>query len=85
MSMQSPEPARISRIHLPERKAEIGMSLREGERLLELNTAKHQDLVDLTYADTKRFPALCFPRAFGHRFHEHSATRSTVIRPPIPR
>ena len=24
---------------------------------------------------------LCFPRAFGHRFHEHSATRSTVIRP----
>jgi len=40
------------------------------------------------------FPALivcfaaawvCFPRAFGHRFHEHSATRSTMIRPLIPR
>jgi hypothetical protein len=24
---------------------------------------------------------VCFPRAFGHRFHEHSATYSTVIRP----
>jgi len=24
---------------------------------------------------------LCFPQAFGHRFHEHSATYSTVIRP----
>jgi len=28
---------------------------------------------------------MCFPRAFGHRFHEHSATDSMNIRPPIPR
>lgn len=52
-----PEPARISRLHLPERTAEIGMSLREGERLLENNAATLPGLVDLTYADTKRFPA----------------------------
>ncbi len=57
MSIQFPEPARISRLQLPERKAEIGMSLREGERVLEVNASKHQNLVDLTYADTKRFPA----------------------------
>ena len=43
-----PEPARISRLHLPERRADIGMSLRKGERALE---------TDLTYADTVRFPA----------------------------
>ena len=58
MSIQFPEPARISRLQLPERKAEIGMSLREGERVLEVNASKHQNLVDLTYADTKRFPGI---------------------------
>src|SRR5690606_1372321 len=57
MSIQFPEPARISRLQLPERKAEIGMSLREGERVLEVNASRHSNLIDLTYADTKRFPA----------------------------
>lgn len=56
MSTSFPEPARIARLQLPERKAEIGMSLREGERVLEVNSAKLSGLVDLTYADTKRFP-----------------------------
>lgn len=54
---QFPEPARISRLHLPERKADIGMSLREGERALEINSATLSNLTDLTYADTVRFPA----------------------------
>lgn len=57
MSATFPEPARISRLQLPERKVEIGMSLREGERVLEINANKLSGLVDLTYADTKRFPA----------------------------
>jgi aspartate/methionine/tyrosine aminotransferase len=57
MSASFPEPARIARLQLPERKVEIGMSLREGERVLEVNSAKLSGLVDLTYADTKRFPA----------------------------
>ncbi|MDG4889794.1 aminotransferase class I/II-fold pyridoxal phosphate-dependent enzyme [Mesorhizobium sp. WSM4887] len=52
-----PEPARISRLQMPERKAQIGMSLRQGERLLEENSSRLSGLVDLTYADTKRFPA----------------------------
>jgi len=57
MSSMFPEPARITRLHLPERHAEIGMSLREGERRLEENARTLPDLVDLTYADTVRFPA----------------------------
>lgn len=52
-----PEPARIARLHLPERQAEIGMTLREGERRLEDNARNLSGLVDLTYADTVRFPA----------------------------
>lgn len=52
-----PEPARISRLHLPERRDEIGMSLRAGERALEVNAAALSNLTDLTYADTVRFPA----------------------------
>jgi aspartate/methionine/tyrosine aminotransferase len=51
------EPGRISRLHVSERKAEIGMSLREGERALEINASSLSGLVDLTYADTVRFPA----------------------------
>ena len=57
MSMTFPEPTRIARLQLPEREAEIGMSLREGERVLEVNASRLSGLVDLTYADTKRFPA----------------------------
>jgi len=30
-------------------------------------------------------PHLRIPRPSGHLFHEHPATDSTVIRPPIPR
>lgn len=52
-----PEPGRISRLHLPERKAEIGTSLREAERALEVNASGLSGLTDLTYADTVRFPA----------------------------
>lgn len=38
------------------------------------------DAIELAHFTLPRI-GLCFPRAFGHRFHEHSATRSTVIRP----
>jgi aspartate/methionine/tyrosine aminotransferase len=47
-------PASIERLSLPERKATAGRSVREAER--ELERAAGSDLLDLTYADTKRFP-----------------------------
>jgi len=50
-------PERIKRLELPERKSSLGMSLRAAERELERNAARHTGLLDLTYADTKRFPA----------------------------
>jgi aspartate/methionine/tyrosine aminotransferase len=48
-------PDRIRRLDVPERSPVLGVSLREAERRLE-NNAKDKTLVDLTYADTKRFP-----------------------------
>lgn len=50
-----PEPARMSRVALPERAGLIGTSVRAAERELEaLQTGG--PYLDLTYADTKRFP-----------------------------
>ena len=50
-----PEPARMVRVALPERASLIGTSVRAAERELEaLQTAG--PYLDLTYADTKRFP-----------------------------
>ncbi|GAA4323301.1 pyridoxal phosphate-dependent aminotransferase [Pigmentiphaga soli] len=57
--MSSPNiaaPARIRRLELPEHSPLAGMSLRAGERQLEANAARLGPLVDLTYADTVRFP-----------------------------
>lgn len=48
---------RVTRLDLPERTDLIGSSLRQAERDLEANAAHHSGLVDLTYADTTRFPA----------------------------
>src|SRR3546814_10149803 len=48
---------RITRLDLPERADLIGASLRQAERKLEENAARLTNLVDLTYADTTRFPA----------------------------
>lgn len=48
---------RTTRLDLPERADLIGTSLRQAERDLEANAARLADLVDLTYADTTRFPA----------------------------
>lgn len=49
------EPARIARLALPEREPLIGSSVRAAERELEeLQTGG--PYLDLTYADTKRFP-----------------------------
>jgi aspartate/methionine/tyrosine aminotransferase len=50
-------PDRIRRLDLPERETSLGMSLRAAERELERNAGRHSQLLDLTYADTKRFPA----------------------------
>jgi len=50
-------PDRITRLDLPERSSLIGTSLRAAERELEDNARKCAPLVDLTYADTARFPA----------------------------
>jgi len=51
----SPVPDRIVRLWMPERKATLGESLRETEREFE-ETSSSQNLLDLTYADTHRFP-----------------------------
>ncbi|MCQ9617687.1 aminotransferase class I/II-fold pyridoxal phosphate-dependent enzyme [Paenalcaligenes niemegkensis] len=48
---------RIHRLELPEHQEKLGKSLRAAERELEQNTWKHTSLIDLTYADTRRFPA----------------------------
>ena len=50
-----PVPERITRLELPERADLIGMSVRAAERELEQLDADGPFL-DLTYADTKRFP-----------------------------
>ncbi|ENI4238993.1 hypothetical protein ACPZJD_006344 [Pseudomonas aeruginosa] len=36
-------------------------------------------------ADYEGTATLRIPRPSGHPFHEHLATDSTVIRPPVPR
>lgn len=54
MSQFSP-PARMTRLELPEREALIGSSVRHAERELEA-LHDHAAHLDLTYADTKRFP-----------------------------
>jgi len=48
-------PARIRRLALPDREAELGRSVRALERELE-DAPFRGDLLDLTYADTHRFP-----------------------------
>ncbi|WP_422367357.1 aminotransferase class I/II-fold pyridoxal phosphate-dependent enzyme [Pelagibius sp.] len=57
VSIEQRVPNRIERLALPERLPSIGMSLRAAERELERNAGRHTGLLDLTYADTKRFPA----------------------------
>jgi aspartate/methionine/tyrosine aminotransferase len=47
-------PASIDRLSLPERSATLGRSVRDAER--ELERAAQGDVLDLTYADTRRFP-----------------------------
>ncbi|WP_020574517.1 pyridoxal phosphate-dependent aminotransferase [Actinopolymorpha alba] len=49
-------PASIDRLALPELREVLGMSLREAERELE-NAPGRTPLLDVTYADTHRFPA----------------------------
>ena len=39
----------------------------------------------LSEIDLGEYCRLGIPRSSGHLFHEHPATDSTVIRPPIPR
>lgn len=51
-----PAPARIDRLALPERAADLGVSVREAERELE-RAPTPGELLDLTYANTHRFPA----------------------------
>jgi aspartate/methionine/tyrosine aminotransferase len=48
-------PGRLARLAMPERTPLLGQSLREAERELE-RLAGGPNLLDLTYADTKRFP-----------------------------
>ena len=50
-------PQRILNLELPQSRSGLPMSLRAGERELERNAGRHSGLLDLTYADTKRFPA----------------------------
>jgi len=54
---QLKSPERIRRLELPERHSSLGMTLRAAERELERNAGRHAELLDLTYADTRRFPA----------------------------
>lgn len=56
-STKMPAPERIKRLELPERHSSLGSTLRAAERELERNASRHSGLLDLTYADTKRFPA----------------------------
>jgi aspartate/methionine/tyrosine aminotransferase len=52
---QRPVPARIRNLSLPEWQPTLGQSLREAER--ELESVQHGgELLDLTYANTHRFP-----------------------------
>ncbi|HEX4211820.1 MAG TPA: aminotransferase class I/II-fold pyridoxal phosphate-dependent enzyme [Candidatus Dormibacteraeota bacterium] len=51
-----PTPARIERLALPERAADLGMSVRDAEHELE-RAPSPGELLDLTYANTHRFPA----------------------------
>ncbi|RZI91689.1 MAG: hypothetical protein EOP15_00375 [Pseudomonas sp.] len=37
------------------------------------------------YPEPRALSSLRIPRSSGHPFHEHPATDSTMIRPPIPR
>jgi aspartate/methionine/tyrosine aminotransferase len=55
MSSLNPPPKRISRLHLPEADLPRG-SLREAERQLAASVPMEDGVVDLTYADTRRFP-----------------------------
>lgn len=48
-------PLRVDRLQLPERADQIGMSVGEAERAFEI-FADGQQLLNLTYADTKRYP-----------------------------
>lgn len=50
-----PTPSRIQRLALPDRAGHHGLSVRQAERDLELARSP-QPLLDLTYADTHRFP-----------------------------
>jgi aspartate/methionine/tyrosine aminotransferase len=55
MSNPREAPERIRNLALPEREAQLGRSVRALERELE-ETAYRGELLDLTYADTHRFP-----------------------------
>ena len=55
MSSLPPPPERIRRLWLPEATAVVGSSVRDAERALERRAWK-QPLLDLTCADTHRFP-----------------------------
>ena len=56
MRVRSRTPARIANLALGERASSLGMSVRDAERELDQVSYAGQ-LMDLTYADTHRFPA----------------------------
>lgn len=55
VALRNKWPERIHRLQLPEREADLGHSVGQGERQLSARTVG-REYVDLTYADTKRFP-----------------------------
>ena len=54
--------------------------------LIDDDAARRRDLsVIFTFLGEELICCVRIPRPSGHPFHEHLATDSTVIRPPVPR
>ncbi len=62
----------------------IAIDDNEAARLIREHFPKLQ-APELKYRALSRRPGMRIPRPSGHLFHEHPATDSTMIRPPIPR